>query len=59
MLTPSLALYVFLISFCQGMKDPISDSNATVAMLKEHCDGVIIKKIDAGRKILYICFIFY
>ncbi|KAI5389315.1 hypothetical protein KIW84_074818 [Lathyrus oleraceus] len=33
----------------QGMKDPISDSNATVAMLKEHCDGVIIKKIDAGH----------
>ncbi|CAI8600421.1 unnamed protein product [Vicia faba] len=33
----------------QGMKDPISDSNATVAMLKEHCDSVIIKKIDAGH----------
>ncbi|XP_058763505.1 uncharacterized protein LOC131636942 isoform X2 [Vicia villosa] len=33
----------------QGMKDPISDSNATVAMLKEHCDGVAIKKLDAGH----------
>ncbi|XP_058768415.1 uncharacterized protein LOC131642150 isoform X2 [Vicia villosa] len=33
----------------QGMKDPISDSNATVAMLKEHCDGVTIKKLDAGH----------
>jgi hypothetical protein len=31
------------------MKDPISDSNATVAMLKEHCDGVIIKELDAGN----------
>ncbi|XP_045832181.1 uncharacterized protein LOC123923534 isoform X1 [Trifolium pratense] len=33
----------------QGMKDPISDSNATIAMLKEHCDGVIIKELDAGH----------
>ncbi|GAU45669.1 hypothetical protein TSUD_268360 [Trifolium subterraneum] len=33
----------------QGMKDPISDSKATVAMLKEHCDGVIVKELDAGH----------
>ncbi|RDY00292.1 Pheophytinase, chloroplastic, partial [Mucuna pruriens] len=33
----------------QGMKDPISDSNSKVAMLKEHCDGVIIKELDAGH----------
>ncbi|KAJ1384600.1 Alpha/Beta hydrolase fold, partial [Sesbania bispinosa] len=33
----------------QGMKDPISDSNAKVAMLKEHCDGVKIKELDAGH----------
>ncbi|KAK7401168.1 hypothetical protein VNO78_12488 [Psophocarpus tetragonolobus] len=33
----------------QGMKDPISDSNSNVAMLKEYCDGVIIKELDAGH----------
>ncbi|XP_047176191.1 uncharacterized protein LOC124843479 isoform X1 [Vigna umbellata] len=33
----------------QGMKDPISDSNSKVAMLKEHCDGVIIKELEAGH----------
>ncbi|XP_061353310.1 uncharacterized protein LOC133298086 isoform X2 [Gastrolobium bilobum] len=33
----------------QGMKDPISDSNSKVATLKEHCDGVIIKELDAGH----------
>ncbi|KAL5143474.1 Pheophytinase, chloroplastic [Glycine soja] len=33
----------------QGMKDPISDSNSKVAMLKEHCDGVMIKELDAGH----------
>ncbi|XP_027186317.1 uncharacterized protein [Cicer arietinum] len=33
----------------QGMKDPISDSNATVSMLKEHCDCVLIKELDAGH----------
>ncbi|XP_039689791.1 uncharacterized protein [Medicago truncatula] len=37
------------ILIIQGMKDPISDSNATVAMLKENCDGVIIKELDAGH----------
>nr|KYP67915.1 hypothetical protein KK1_021530 [Cajanus cajan] len=33
----------------KGMKDPISDSNSKVAMLKEHCDGVMIKELDAGH----------
>ncbi|XP_057456991.1 uncharacterized protein LOC130747947 isoform X2 [Lotus japonicus] len=33
----------------QGMKDPLSDSNARVAMLKEHCHGVSIKELDAGH----------
>lgn len=31
------------------MKDPISNSNVTVAMLKEHCDGVIIRELEAGK----------
>lgn len=39
------------------MKDPISDSNAMVAMLKEHCDGVIIKELDAGNyNFIYLYF---
>ncbi|KAG2711105.1 hypothetical protein I3760_04G061700 [Carya illinoinensis] len=33
----------------QGMKDPISDSKSKVAMLKEHCAGVIIRELDAGH----------
>ncbi|KAL4327676.1 hypothetical protein AHAS_Ahas13G0123900 [Arachis hypogaea] len=32
----------------QGMKDPISDSSSRVATLKEHCDGLVIKELDAG-----------
>ncbi|KAK4256337.1 hypothetical protein QN277_009217 [Acacia crassicarpa] len=33
----------------QGMKDPLSDSSSKVAMLKEHCDGVIIRELNAGH----------
>ncbi|XP_024024888.1 uncharacterized protein LOC21387869 [Morus notabilis] len=33
----------------QGLKDPISDSKSKLAMLKEHCDGVVIKELDAGH----------
>ncbi|WCJ36512.1 DNA photolyase DNA photolyase [Euphorbia peplus] len=33
----------------QGMKDPISDSKSKVAMLKEHCCGVVIRELDAGH----------
>ncbi|KAI4323830.1 hypothetical protein L6164_023406 [Bauhinia variegata] len=33
----------------QGMKDPISDSKSKVAMLKEYCDGVTIRELDAGH----------
>ncbi|MED6167300.1 hypothetical protein PIB30_001194 [Stylosanthes scabra] len=33
----------------QGMKDPISNSSSRVATLKEHCDGLIIKELDAGH----------
>ncbi|KAL5744368.1 hypothetical protein ACOSQ2_027484 [Xanthoceras sorbifolium] len=33
----------------QGMKDPISDSKSKLAMLKEHCAGVVIKELDAGH----------
>lgn len=39
------------------MKDPISNSNVTVAMLKEHCDGVIIKELEAGNyNLIYLYF---
>jgi len=42
------------------MKDPISDSNSKVAMLKEHCDGVIIKELDAGsQSFLYLSELLY
>jgi hypothetical protein len=42
------------------MKDPISDSKATVAMLKEHCDGVIIKELDAGNEnFIYLFYFLY
>ncbi|KAE8662095.1 hypothetical protein F3Y22_tig00113719pilonHSYRG00031 [Hibiscus syriacus] len=33
----------------QGMKDPLSDSKAKLAMLKEHCTGLVIKELDAGH----------
>ncbi|KAL5569987.1 hypothetical protein UlMin_026562 [Ulmus minor] len=33
----------------QGMKDPLSNSKSKLAMLKEHCDGVVIKTLDAGH----------
>lgn len=32
------------------MKDPLSDSKSKLAMLKEHCDGVVIKELDAAGK---------
>ncbi|KAI9101397.1 hypothetical protein K1719_023879 [Acacia pycnantha] len=37
------------ILIIQGMKDPLSDSSSKVAMLKEHCDGVIIRELNAGH----------
>ncbi|KAH9647539.1 photolyase/cryptochrome alpha/beta domain-containing protein [Citrus sinensis] len=33
----------------QGIKDPISDSKSKVAMLKEHCAGIVIRELDAGH----------
>ncbi|XP_022736721.1 uncharacterized protein LOC111289719 [Durio zibethinus] len=33
----------------QGMKDPLSDSKAKLAMLKEHCAGLVIRELDAGH----------
>ncbi|KAK8521357.1 hypothetical protein V6N13_077464 [Hibiscus sabdariffa] len=33
----------------QGMKDPLLDSKAKLAMLKEHCTGLVIKEVDAGH----------
>ncbi|GAV64864.1 DNA_photolyase domain-containing protein/Abhydrolase_6 domain-containing protein [Cephalotus follicularis] len=33
----------------QGMKDPLSDSKSRLAMLKEHCAGIIIRELDAGH----------
>lgn len=39
----------FVNTFClQGMRDPISDSNAKVAMLKDHVDRIVIRELDAG-----------
>ncbi|CAN6709746.1 unnamed protein product [Malus baccata var. baccata] len=37
------------VMIIQGMRDPISDSKSTVAMLKEHCAGFIVKELDAGH----------
>ena len=34
----------------QGMKDPTTDSKSKLAMFKEHCTGVEIKELDAGKK---------
>ncbi|KAL1069905.1 hypothetical protein V6Z11_D12G297200 [Gossypium hirsutum] len=33
----------------QGMKDPLLDSKAKLAMLKEHCTGLAIRELDAGH----------
>ncbi|KAG8638487.1 uncharacterized protein LOC110600318 isoform X3 [Manihot esculenta] len=38
-----------IIQVHSGMKDPISDSKSKVSMLKEHCSGVAIRKLDAGH----------
>lgn len=51
----SLALNYLLEGFegkvliIQGMKDPITDSKSKVAMLKEHCPGIVIRELDAGH----------
>ena len=33
------------------MKDPISDSQSRVAMLREHFAGIVIKELNAGYTI--------
>ncbi|XP_052197181.1 uncharacterized protein LOC127804359 [Diospyros lotus] len=33
----------------QGMKDPITDSKSKLALLKEHCKGILIRELDAGH----------
>ncbi|XP_010671998.2 uncharacterized protein LOC104888671 [Beta vulgaris subsp. vulgaris] len=33
----------------QGMKDPIADSGSKLAMFREHCEGIVIKELDAGH----------
>lgn len=33
----------------QGMKDPLTDSKAKLAMLKEFCVGIVIRDLDAGH----------
>ncbi|XP_021730318.1 uncharacterized protein LOC110697260 [Chenopodium quinoa] len=33
----------------QGMKDPIADPGSKLAMFREHCEGIIIKELDAGH----------
>lgn len=32
------------------MKDPISDPKKKVALLKEYCPAMVIKKVNAGNK---------
>lgn len=38
--------------FCinQGMKDPLSKSKQKLAMLRENCNSVVIRELDAGKK---------
>ncbi|KAK7313782.1 hypothetical protein VNO77_38983 [Canavalia gladiata] len=33
----------------KGIKEPSFDSTSKVALLKEHCDGVMVKKLDVGH----------
>ncbi|KAL7001665.1 hypothetical protein U1Q18_002814 [Sarracenia purpurea var. burkii] len=33
----------------QGMKDPLSDSKSKLAMLRDHCKGIVIRELDAGH----------
>ncbi|KAL3524178.1 hypothetical protein ACH5RR_017012 [Cinchona calisaya] len=33
----------------QGMKDPLSDSGARLAVLREHCKGVVTRELNAGH----------
>lgn len=36
------------------MKDPIYDSKSKLAMIKEHCVGVVIRELDAGNPFLLL-----
>ncbi|XP_027103928.2 uncharacterized protein [Coffea arabica] len=33
----------------QGMRDPLSDSRAKLACLREHCKGIVTKELDGGH----------
>ncbi|KAK1307054.1 Blue-light photoreceptor PHR2 [Acorus calamus] len=33
----------------QGTRDPLSNSKVRLSMLKEHCNGVVIKELNAGH----------
>lgn len=33
----------------QGMKDPLCDSHSRLAMLREHCEGIVIRELNAGH----------
>ncbi|KAL5201229.1 hypothetical protein ABZP36_035583 [Zizania latifolia] len=37
------------ILFVQGMKDPLTNSNQFVSMLRKHCSKVHIRELDAGH----------
>lgn len=37
------------VLFIQGVKDPISDSESKLAMLREHFAGIVIKELSAGH----------
>ncbi|KAF6152606.1 hypothetical protein GIB67_013053 [Kingdonia uniflora] len=32
-----------------GMKDPLSNSKKSLSMLREHCNGIVIKELEAGH----------
>ncbi|CAN4084857.1 unnamed protein product [Withania somnifera] len=33
----------------QGMKDPLCDSRSRLAMLRKHCEGIVIRELNAGH----------
>lgn len=43
-----------LILLKQGIKDPLCDSKTKLAMLREHCRGIVTKEIDAGSFIVLL-----
>ncbi|KAF8379290.1 hypothetical protein HHK36_028723 [Tetracentron sinense] len=44
-----LEIFEGKVLIIQGMRDPISNSELKLSMLREHCSGVVVRELDAGH----------